>query len=174
MKKKQKVDLYVALALMLYAILVLLLPIFNLTNIKIIVITTFSFYAAINLGRFIILRDTRDFEGLHYTLTSIVMLIVFLAIKTPSPRNLALVLFGWIALNSLAKLKKADYYNDRRDRMYKFGLLDMCIFLIAGIVTCVNLAYPAEIQVLMLGFYLFINGILEVFDPIIKSLIAHG
>ena len=81
------------------------------------------------------------------------MLLVFLSIKNPSPRNLALVLFGWIALNSLAKLKKADYYNDRRDRMYKYGLLDLAIFLIAGIIAC--------------------NGILEVFDPIFKSLIAH-
>ena len=174
MKKKQKVDLYVALILTLYAILVLILPIFNLVNIKIIVITTFSVYALVNFVRFLKLKSTKDYEGLHYTITSLVMLIVFLIIKTPSPRNLALVLFGWIALNSLAKLKKADYYNDRRDRMYKYGLLDLCIFLITGIIACINLAYPAEVQVLIIGFFLLVNGILEVFDPIIKSLIARG
>lgn len=174
MKKKQKVDLYVALALMLYAILVLLFPIFNITSIKLIVILTFSYYAVINFARFLFLIKTKDFEGLHYAITSIAMLIVFLIVKSPSPRNLALILFGWIALNSLAKLKKADYYNDRRDRMYKFGLLDLCIFLITGIITCINLAYPAEVQVLMIGFFLLVNGILEVFDPIVKSLIAHG
>ena len=102
------------------------------------------------------------------------MLIVFLSIKTPSPRNLALVLFGWIALNSLAKLKKSDYYNDRRDRMYKFGLLDLAIFLMTGIIACINLAYPADVQILIIGFFLLVNGILEVFDPIVKSLIAHS
>ena len=174
MKKKQKVDLTVALLLTLYAIIVLIMPLVKLYNIKIVVITTFSFYGLVNLIRFIILKGTRDYEGLHYTLTSFGMLLVFLSIKNPSPRNLALVLFGWIALNSLAKLKKADYYNNRRDRMYKYGLLDLTIFLIAGIIACINLAYPADVQTLIIGFFLLVNGILEVFDPIFKSLIAHG
>lgn len=109
MKKKQKVDLIVALLLTFFAIVVLVLPLFNIKTIKPVVITTFIFYGVVNFIRFIILRNTKDYEGLHYTLTSFGMLIVFLSIKTPSPRNLALVLFGWIALNSLAKLKKSDY-----------------------------------------------------------------
>ena len=174
MKKKQKVDLIVALLLTFFAIVVLVLPLFNIKTIKPVVITTFIFYGVVNFIRFIILRNTKDYEGLHYTLTSFGMLIVFLSIKTPSPRNLALVLFGWIALNSLAKLKKSDYYNDRRDRMYKFGLLDLAIFLMTGIIACINLAYPADVQILIIGFFLLVNGILEVFDPIVKSLIAHS
>ena len=174
MKKKQKVDLIVALLLVVFAIIVLLLPLLEFYNIKMIVILTFAYYGIVNLIRFIILKDTKDYEGLHYTLTSLGMLVVFLSIKNPSPRNLALVLFGWIALNSLAKLKKADYYNDRRDRMYKYGLLDLLIFLITGIITCVNLAYPADVQTLIIGFFLLISGILEVFDPILKSLITHS
>ena len=174
MKKKQKVDLAVALLLTIFAIVVLLLPLVGVNNVKIVTILTFSFYGIVNFIRFLVLKNTKDYEGLHYTLTSMGMLLVFLSIKNPSPRNLALVLFGWIALNCLAKLKKADYYNDRRDRMYKFGLLDLSIFLIAGIIACVNLAYPADVQTLIIGFFLLVNGILEVFDPIIKSLIAHG
>ncbi len=174
MKKKQKVDLTVALLLTIYSIVVLLLPLVRVYNIKLVVIMTFTFYAVVNFIRFLVLRNTKDYEGLHYTLTSLGMLLVFLSIKTPSPRNLALVFFGWIALNSLAKLKKEDYYNDRRDRMYKYGLLDLLIFLITGIITCVNLAYPADVQTLMIGFFLLVNGILEVFDPIMKSLIAHS
>jgi len=174
MKSKQKVDLSVGLLLTAFALIILILPLFGVNQIKPVIITTFAFYAIINVIRFMILFGTKDYEGLHYTLSSLCMLFTFLAIRNASPRNLALVLFGWVALNSLAKLKKADYYNDRRDRMYKFGILDLVIFLLAGILCCVNLSYPGDVQILVVGFFLLVNGILEVFDPIIKSLIAHG
>jgi hypothetical protein len=173
MRKKQKVDLTVALLLTAFALIVLTLPLFGINKIKPVIITTFAFYAIINLIRFMVLFGSKDYEGLHYTLSSLCMLFTFLAIRQPSPRNLALVVFGWVALNSLAKLKKADYYNDRRDRMYKFGLLDLVIFLLTGIICCVNLSYPGDVQILIIGFFLLVNGVLEVFDPIIKSLIAH-
>ena len=174
MKKKQQVDLATGLLLTLYAIITIALPTFEVNNVKIVLIITFAFYALINLVRFMVLIKTKDYEGLHYATTSIVMLIIVLLTKQGSPYKLAIILFCWIALNSLAKLKKADYYHDRRDRMWKFGILDLILFLIAGVLTCINLAYTGDVQIIVIGFFLFVNGILEVFDPIIKSLIAHS
>jgi hypothetical protein len=78
MKKKQKVDLTVALLLTIYSIVVLLLPLVRVYNIKLVVIMTFTFYAVVNFIRFLVLRNTKDYEGLHYTLTSLGMLLVFL------------------------------------------------------------------------------------------------
>ena len=174
MKQKQLVDLIVGLLLTFYAVVILILPSLNVRDIRAVLLTTFLFYTIVNTVRFIVLRETRDYEGLHYAITSLGILIATLTIKTGTPYTIALLLFSWIALNSLAKLKKADYYHDRRDRMWKFGLLDLSIFLLAGILACINLAYSGEIQILVLGFFLLVNGILEIFDPILKSLIAHS
>ncbi len=174
MKQKQLVDLIVGLVLALYAAVILVLPTFNVTNMRVILLTTFLIYTIVNTIRFIILRETKDFEGLHYAITSLGVMVATLTIKSSTPYTVALLLFSWIALNSLAKLKKADYYHDRRDRMWKFGLLDLSIFLLAGILACINLAYSGDIQIIVLGFFLLVNGILEIFDPILKSLIAHS
>lgn len=174
MKKKQQVDLIVGLLLTLYAVIVILLPLFHVSDIRLILLTTFLYYTIINVVRFIVLRKTKDFEGLHYAISSIGMLIATLLVKEGSPYKVSLLLFAWIALNSLAKLKKADYYHDRKDRMWKFGLLDLGLFLLTGVLASINLAYPGEVQILVVGFFLFTNGILEIFDPIIKSLIAHS
>ena len=174
MKEKQRVDLITGLLLTFIAIVVLILPSFNIFEIKNVYLLIFSLYTVINLIRFFVLRKTKDFEGLYYAFASLVCVIQLFVIKSINAKELALILFTWIALISLAKLKKADYYSDRRDRMYKFGILDLVLFLLAGIITCINLAYPGDVQILMVGFFFLVNGILEIFDPIIKSLIAHS
>ena len=174
MKEKQRVDLITGLLLTFIAIVVLILPSFHITETRSIYLLIFSLYTVINIIRFIVLRKTKDLEGLFYAFASIVCLIQILVIKQTSSKGLALILFTWIAIMSLAKLKKADYYSDRRDRMYKFGILDLVLFLLAGIIACINLAYPGDVQILVVGFFFLVNGILEIFDPIVKSLIARS
>ena len=39
-----------------------------------------------------------------------------------------------------------------------------------GILTAINLNYNSDIQILMLGYFFFTNGILEFIDPIIITL----
>jgi uncharacterized membrane protein HdeD (DUF308 family) len=75
---------------------------------------------------------------------------------------------------SLTKLKKADYYHDRRDRMWKYSATNLGLFLLTGLLASINLAYGLETQIIVLGFFILINGILELFEPIIKTLIAHS
>ena len=75
---------------------------------------------------------------------------------------------------SLAKLKKMDYYHDKNDRMWKIRFLNLSLFIITGILTCINLAYTSAVQVLIVGFFMLVHGILELFDPIVKTLIAHS
>jgi uncharacterized membrane protein HdeD (DUF308 family) len=75
---------------------------------------------------------------------------------------------------SLAKLKKMDYYHDKNDRMWKIRFINLGLFIIAGILTSINLAYVSTVQVLVIGFFMLIHGILELFDPIVKTLIAHS
>jgi uncharacterized membrane protein HdeD (DUF308 family) len=174
MKAKQKVDIISAIFLTLIAVVLLILPQFKILTMRYIIVSVYIMYAIINLIRFLITIKSKDYEGLHYTLASIVAIIINLVIDLSSPRYLSLGLFCWISLVSLSKLKKIDYYHDKRDRMWKFAIADLLIFLITGILACMNLFYSTSVQILIIGFFFLINGILEIFDPIMKSLIAHS
>jgi len=173
MKEKQKVDIIIASILILIGIITLLLPTFNITNLKYINYVLFSLYAILGLIRYLLTKDSKDYLGLHYFLISLVVLIVSFFVNIKIPKHLAFLFFFWIALMSIAKLKKSDYYHDRRDRMWKVNLLNLSLFLVIGIIACINLAHTSNIQILVIGFFLLIHGILELYDPIIKALLTR-
>ncbi len=174
MKEKQKVDIISAIAMAVMGIVLLIMPSFKLLPMRYILISVFVIYAIINLVRFLITIKSKDYEGLHYFLASLVAIIICVVIDLSSPRLLALGLLCWVGLVSISKLKKVDYYHDKRDRMWKYAVADLIIFLVAGILACLNLYYSTAVQILVIGFFFLINGILEIFDPIIKTLIAHS
>lgn len=175
MKKKQKIDTTIALISILMGIILLVLPIFEITSIKWISLTTFSIYAVISLIQFILTKDTKDYEGLYSTIASLIIVIAhFIWNPAESPKILALFLMTWIILMSLTKLKKADYYHDKKDRMWKYSTLNLGLFILTGILSSISLAYGPEAEIIVLGFFMIINGILELFEPITKTLIAHS
>ena len=95
----------------------------------------------------------------------ILVLLLFLDIND-SPWNLALCLFIWVILMSLTKLKESDYYHDRKNKLWELNVVNLIIFILTGILTAVNLYYTNDIQILVLGFFFLINGILELMDPL--------
>ena len=175
MKLKQKVDTTIAILLIMIGISLLILPLFNITNIKNLSIGIFSLYTILNLIQFILTKKSKDYEGLHSAIGSLIVLIASI-ITNPenSPKTLAMLLMTWIIFMSLAKLKKMDYYHDKNDRMWKIRFLNLSLFMITGILACINLAHVSTTQVLVIGFFMLIHGILELFDPIVKTLIAHS
>ena len=175
MKFKQKIDTIIAICLILIGIILLILPTFNVTNIKYLSIGIFALYTILNLIQFILTRKSKDYEGLHSAIGSLIIFIASIATSPEnSPKTLAMLLMTWIIFMSLAKLKKMDYYHDKNDRMWKIRFINLGLFIIAGILTSINLAYVSTVQVLVIGFFMLIHGILELFDPIVKTLIAHS
>ena len=80
--------------------------------------------------------------------------------------QMVLLLLAWIILMSLIKLKKCDYYNDRHNKMWILKITTLGLFILTGIITCINLYYSNDIQLIILGFFFYIHGILEMIDPI--------
>ena len=167
MNKKQKVELIIATFLILCGSLVLIFPLFQFVKVKLIFILVLAVYGVLNLIKFILVRESKDYEGLFTTLASIVALIVvcFLDIESV-PWYLALSLFIWIIMMSLIKLKKADYYNDRRNKTWILEVVTLILFILSGLLTTINLYYENDIQVLVLGYFYLIHGILELVDPL--------
>ncbi len=175
MKKKQKVDMGIAIFLILIGVILLILPLFNISNIKWLNTGIFSLYTILNLIQFILTKESKDYEGLHSAIGSLIVLIANLLIRPiNNPKTLSMLLMTWIIFMSLAKLKKMDYYHDRRDRMWKIRAFNLSLFILVGVLACINLAYEGVVQVLVIGFFMLIHGILELFDPIVKTLIAHS
>lgn len=175
MKFKQKVESSIALIIIFLGTILLLLPLFKVNNIKWINIVIFGVYAICYLIQHILTYKSKDNEGLYTFIASIIALIISLVLKAEtSPGKLSLTLMIWITLMSITKLKKADYYHDRRDRMWKLNLFILFLFILTGLLASINLYYEPNIQVIVIGFFFLINGILELIEPIVKTLIAHS
>ena len=167
MNKKQKVELIISAFLIICGSLVLIFPLFQFVKVKLIFISVLAVYGALNLIKFLLVRESKDYEGLFTSIASIVALIIVCFLDVDNvPWYLALSLFVWIIFMSLIKLKKADYYNDRKNKVWILEVVTLILFVLSGLLTTINLYYENDIQVLVLGYFYFIHGILELVDPL--------
>lgn len=172
MKYKQKVDLVIAGFLIIIGIVLLMLPLFNIINLKMIFITVMVLYTVINSIQFILTRKENDYEGLFTSLVSFFAIIAsyYLDIAKKTV-NLAIILMIWITLMSVIKLKKSDYYDDRNNKMWKLRIVSLALFMVIGFMTSINLYYEESVKVIVLGYFFFIHGVLELTDPVVNYLL---
>ena len=167
MSKKQIVDLVIALLLIVIGSALLVFPIFHFIEVKNIFLGVLGLYGVLNLVQFLLTLKAKDYEGLFTALACIIVFVVVCFLNVNSNKwYLALSLFIWIILMALIKLKKADYYNDRKNRVWIMKIITLIIFIICGLLTTINLYYENDIQVLVLGYFYLIHGIIELLDPV--------
>ena len=165
MRKKELIDLITGISLMLIAAIVLLLPSFKVNDLSFILKMIFGFYALIKFVQFILIMKDKDYESLFTSIVSLVSLISLFIIEL-SNKHLILVLMIWMGLMCLVKLKKADFYQERKNKMWILRLFILFTFLTTGLLTGMNLYYESSVQTIIIGFFFFINGILDIIDPL--------
>ena len=174
MNRKQIVDVVIAVFLITCASLLLVLPIFHYIKIKTIFIGLFAIYSILNLIQYILTCKSKDIEGILTFFASLIALIIAWKLDIASvPWYLALTLFIWIIMMSLIKLKKADYYNDRRNSVWILKIITLVLFILCGLLATINLYYSADVQILIIGFFFLIHGILELLDPLTVYLLER-
>ena len=167
MNRKQIVDVSIAVFLIICGSLLLVLPLFHYIKIKTVFMGIFAIYSIINLIQYILTFKSKDIEGLLTFFASIVTLVIAWRLDIERvPWYLALTLFIWIIMMSLIKLKKADYYNDRRNSVWILKIITLVLFILCGLLATINLYYSADVQILVLGFFFLIHGVLELLDPL--------
>ena len=167
MKRKQIIDLVVAIILMLVGSVLLIFPLLKITYTKYIFMGVLSIYGIINLIQFILTNKSKDYEGLLTMIASIITLVILGLLDVDNvPYNMAIVLFVWVTLMSIVKLKKCDYYHDRHKKIWVLKIITLLVFIISGLLTVINLYYDHIVQVLVLGYFFFIHGLIELTDPI--------
>ena len=171
MEKKQKymIEIIIAIFMIISGAITLMLPMIGITNVKEVVCFVFGFIALINFGSFIKSPKDKDMESITTFLIILITCALYLALEN-KPINLALVLLLFVGLISLIRLKKADFYNDRKNKVWKVQIITLGVFILTGILTAINLYYQSEVQILMFGYFFLINGILELIDPLILYL----
>ena len=172
MDRRTLVEFITAWVLILIAAIITILPILNVNNIKMVFIIIISLYGIIHLIKNLFLLNAKDYSGFSTALSSIIVLIIMMFLDiNDSPWNLALILFIWIILMSLTKLKESDYYHDRKNKLWELNIVNLILFIVSGILAALNLYYTGDIQILVLGLFFLINGILELMDPLVAYII---
>ena len=173
MRKKEIIDFITGVSLLILASCILVLPSFKVTNIKVVLICIYSFYTIFKLTQFIFIIKEKDFESLFTSLISVMALIATILLKQTT-KNIVLILMIWMGLMSLTKLKKADFYNDRENKMWILRLYMLFVFITSGLLTGINLFYKPAIQILIIGYFFFINSLLDTIDPIADYLMRSS
>ena len=172
MKRKQKVDLIIAIFLILIGVTLMIFPNFKILDLEVILFSVMMAYATLNLIQFIFTRDSKDYEGLFTSIFSYLIGVggLYFDLFNGGVEMVAIIL-AWIILMSLVKFKKCDYYHDRYKKIYILKIVTLILFILIGFLSVINLYYEAEVQILVLGFFYFIHGVLELVDPITNFLI---
>ena len=172
MKTKQKIDTVINSFLVVIGLLIILSAVFKYSNVKIVFLSVMFSYALLNLIQFILTKKSKDYEGLYTFLASISVGIVDIFFSFENDNVLAISLMSWVSIMSVIKFIKTDYYNDRKDKMWKLRIVLLLLFMLIGIVTSISLNYSDNVRVMVLGYFFLIYGILELIDPITKYLIG--
>ncbi len=172
MKRKQIIDLIVSIILIIMGSVLLIFPLLNVLYVKYIFMGTLAVCGILNLIQYILTYDSKDIEGLLTMIASIISLIILGLLDVDNnPFNMAIVLFVWVTLMSVVKLKKCDYYHDRHKKIWVLKMINLLVFILTGLLSVINLYYDHTVQLLVLGFFFFIHGLLELTDPVTMYLL---
>ena len=126
-----------------------------------------SLFAAIALLKFINLLniDSKDHEDLW---ASVLAMIAFIALFYFDllTKNIILIFLIWLGLMSLVKLKKADYYHDKKDKMWIFKIFTLFVMLGLGLVISLNLQ-TNDVNVKLFALFFMFNSVIDALEPLI-------
>lgn len=172
-KVKNILNIGVSVILILMGVFLLVYPIFGRTAPNRLLYILFIIYGGIKAIEYILTRNEKDYEDLY---TSIACLLAAASglkfVSYTAPLVLSITLFSWVGIMSIIKLIKLDYYHDREDLMFHVNLITFSLFILLGLLTCINLYYEITVQTLILGFFFVVNGLLNLAEDGIRILIT--
>lgn len=169
MNKKEIIKLIFGILFLILSCIVILLPHFKIFKLDLILLIIFSIFALLKLIEFILIKKEKDYEYLFVSVISFISAIAIYFIKSDIKMNI-LVLLIWMGLMCFIKLKKADYYNDRKNSMWIYHAASLFIFLTSGLLMGLSLYKDSALEITIIGNFFFISSILDILDPIILSI----
>ena len=158
MKKKSFLwNVYGSVVILLFGCFFLLLPLFHISDITLVFGLFLAMFTIISLVMFVGQYKNKEYSSFFVFLISIILLIgSFLFPLTSQPKTLALSLLVWILFVSLAKIKRADFFHDRKSKIWCLEISLFFLFFLNGICTCLNFAFTEITSVLSFGYFIFL------------------
>ncbi len=167
--KKYELEISGALVSVLIGAMFLFCPFLGFNKCKVLLAISFGLLTIVNLIVFLVTGRDKDNEGLYTFGANLILLILTIILKL-TELNLSMMLLLYTMFLSLIRLKKADFYHDRRNRIWQINVITLGALILTGILTSINMYYQSEIQIIMYGYFFLINGILELVDPLVLFL----
>lgn len=175
MKKDSKVEFWGALISLFIAGGILVLPLLKINNQKYVYFSVFVIYGIINLGQYLMIQHKEDKKFFFTSLVFFVMaLFNFFIDVLAKDKYLAFYIISLVGFLSLVRLKKMDFYHDRKSPMWMLEGIIFFILLFSGLLVTINLAYQKEVKILMIGCYLFLYSSLELLNSGLKLFVGKG
>lgn len=168
--KKYVTQFITNLSLTILAEIILILALFKDCDLKMLLLLIFGLYALFKFTNVIVYRKNFDFESLFVAIFSLIAFITTFIIDLKT-NNLILLLLIWMGLNALVKLKKVDYYHDRKNKMWLLKLFMLFIYVTSGLCTGLTL-FNETTQLVFIGFFLLISGILDTTEVIANIILG--
>ncbi len=174
-KLKDKTNLIISGVLVLMGVLMLVVPLLGYMKPNTLLYVIFSIYSLIKIIEVIITPKTEDHEDIYTAIACALAAISgFKYINYDSPMVLSITLASWVGIMSIIKLIKLDYYHDKENGMFYVNLITFSLFLTLGLLTSINLYFSETVEVLMLGFFFVINGLLNLAEDGIRILVVRN
>lgn len=175
MNVRDKTNLTVSSLLVLMGISMLIVPFLGYIEPNKLLYIVFSIYACIKIIEVIISPKTRDYEDIFTAIACALAAISgFKFANENSPMVLSITLVSWVGIMSIIKLIKLDYYHDRENGMFFVNVITFALFLLLGLLTSINLYFSETVQVLMIGFFFVINGLLNLAEDAIRIFVTKN
>ena len=170
--KKNKINLICSAILLLVGLAMFILPWIKILDPVKILYVVFSIYALVKLVEYFLTRNGSDLENLYTAIASALAAISgFRFINYEPTIVLSMTLASWVAVMSIIKLIKLDYYHDRENGMLYVNLITFS-FILLGLLTSINLYFNETVQYIMLAFFFVVNGLLMLAENEIRILVT--
>ena len=171
--KKNKINLICSAILLLVGLAMFILPWIKILDPVKILYVVFSIYALVKLVEYFLTRNGSDLENLYTAIASALAAISGFRFINYEPRIvLSMTLASWVAVMSIIKLIKLDYYHDRENGMLYVNLITFSLFILLGLLTSINLYFNETVQYIMLAFFFVVNGLLMLAENGIRILVT--
>ena len=171
--KKNKINLICSAILLLVGLAMFILPWIKILDPVKILYVVYSIYALVKLVEYFLTRNGSDLENLYTAIASALAAISgFIFINYEPIIVLSMTLASWVAVMSIIKLIKLDYYHDRENGMLYVNLITFSLFILLGLLTSINLYFNETVQYIMLAFFFVVNGLLMLAENGIRILVT--
>ena len=175
-KLRDRTNFIVSFVLVLMGIFMLVEPFLGYMEPNMLLYVIFSIYALVKIIEVIITRNNNsDYEDIFTAIACALAAISgFKFINYEPAMVLSITLVSWVGIMAIIKLIKLDFYHDRENGMFYVNLTTFSLFLLLGLLTSINLYFSETVQILMLGFFFVINGLLNLAEDGIRILVSRN